>query len=312
MNYAGFALGFLLLAKLFIRHGKGYIAPRWEISSTTSRRGWHRRQRLARILAGLTVAFLIYSLIAALNAAASYDSDTQLFTYRHYLAWLPHSFDARRTWFYFWMYLGLAGFFWAACDWLAGMTLAEERATRGGTELDAARSALRLPARLRSLLWLLCLNGALLGVEAIVQRASGSSKLLFLVQPLVNREGVTQFGPYAYRANAAQFFNLLWPLCLGFWWTLQRLNDRGSRSHHILLLCAAIMAACPVISTSRGGALVAAGILILAVIYLTMSELFARAWRLPEHADALGHDGHAGTFFRAGAGAGLVFRMEFT
>ena len=33
---------------------------------------------------------------------------------------------------------------------------------------------------------------------------------------------ITQFGPYAYRANASQYFNLLWPVCLGFWWTLNR------------------------------------------------------------------------------------------
>ena len=118
---------------------------------------------------------------------------------------------------------------------------------------------------------------------------------------------MTQFGPYAYRANAAQYFNLLWPLCLGFWWTLQRLNDRGSRSHHILLLCAAIMAACPVISTSRGGALVAAGILILAVIYLTMSELFARAWRLPEHRTRWGTTVMLGLFSALALGLGWYF-----
>jgi hypothetical protein len=49
---------------------------------------------------------------------------------------------------------------------------------------------------------LLAINGALLGVEGIVQRLEGSGKLLFLIQPQVNRSE-TQFGPYAYRANAA-------------------------------------------------------------------------------------------------------------
>jgi hypothetical protein len=129
------------------------------------------------------------------------------------------------------------------------------------------------------LLWVLCINGALVGLECIIQRASGSSKLLFLVQPLVNPEGESQFGPYHYRSNAAQYFNLLWPVCLGFWWTLQRAEGLRSKSHHVLLFCAVIMAACPIISTSRGGALVAAGILILAVIVLTATNLFADAGR---------------------------------
>ena len=139
-----------------------------------------------------------------------------------------------------------------------------------------------LPGRLRQLLWLLCINGALLGVECIVQRASGSSKLLFLIQPLVNPEGESQFGPYHYRSNAAQYFNLLWPVCLGFWWTLHsRVQSPKSKvqsrlAHHVLLLCAAIMAACPIISTSREGALVAAGMLVLAVIFLAV---FGRGFR---------------------------------
>jgi O-antigen ligase len=100
------------------------------------------------------------------------------------------------------------------------------------------------------------------------------------VQPRVNPEGITQFGPYAYRANAAQYFNLLWPLCLGFWWTLQRTGGLRAKVHHVLLLCAAVMAACPIISTSRGGAIVSAGILVLAVIFLTVTNLFALTWRL--------------------------------
>jgi O-antigen ligase len=93
------------------------------------------------------------------------------------------------------------------------------------------------------------------------------------VQPLSNPQGEDQFGPYHYRSNAAQYFNLLWPVCLGFWWTLQRIGGRSR--NHVLLLCAAIMAACPIISTSREGALVAVGILVLAVIWLSAANFFA-------------------------------------
>jgi len=125
-----------------------------------------------------------------------------------------------------------------------------------------------LPARLRRLLWVLVINGALLGTEAIVQRAAYSPKLLFLVQPRIHQTADGQFGPYAYRSNAAQYFNLLWPVCLGFWWTLNRgkgagpglksgRHEREGRpKHQVLLVAAAIMAASPIISTSRGGMII--------------------------------------------------------
>ena len=270
MNIAGYALGVLLLVKVFIRGLKGYNALRWENYSSHSATKTRHRHPLARFLtrslAGLTLAVLAFCLVSALNAFYTYNPVTRLFETHHYLKWLPHSLDGHRTWGTFWTYLALAGSFWAVRDWLLGMTLAEERAIRSGN--DSAKPSGQLTGRLRQLLWLLCLNGALLGMESIVQRASGSSKLLFLVQPLVNPEGVTQFGPYAYRGNAADYFNLLWPLCLGFWWTLQRAGGTRFRSHQLLLFCAVIMAACPIISASRGGALVSAGILTVALIYL--------------------------------------------
>jgi O-antigen ligase len=273
MNFAGYALGILLLLKLFIREAKGYAAPRWENYSAHSRPPIFF---LIRVLAGLTLAILAYCLTSALNAGATYNPDTRLFEYHHCVNWLPHSFDSHRTWQIFWMYLGLAVSFWAICDWLSGMTANEER-VRFKMENDAGKSGRHLPARLRWLLWVLCVNGALLGAEAIVQRAAGGNKLLFLVQPSVNSSNGFIFGPYAYRSNAAQYFNLLWPLGLGFWWTLQRGGGLQGGGHHVLLLCAAIMAACPVISSSRGGALVAAGILAVAVIFLIWTNLAAFA-----------------------------------
>ena len=279
MNIAGYALGVLLLIKLFIRGPKGYTALRWENVSLNSATRTRHRNPLARLLvrslAGLTLAVLAFCLVSALNARATYNPDTRLFEYHKCLAWLPQSLDSHRSWFAFWMYLGLAGSFWGVRDWLLGLTSDEERAIRSG-DGDLAGGLLWLaPGRLRQMLWVLCLNGAMLGLEGIVQRASGSSKLLFLVQPLVNPEGVTQFGPYAYRGNAADYFNLLWPVCLGFWWILQRTGGQRFNSHHLLLFSAGIMAACPIVSSSRGGALVAAGILLLAVVYLMASNLFA-------------------------------------
>ena len=277
MNFAGYALGILLLAKLFIRQAKGYPAPRWgnfsARSGTNARHVHPFARRLVRWLAGLTLAVLAFCFISALNARSTYNPDLHLFEYHRCLGWLPNSLDSHRSWFVFWTYLGLAASFWSVRDWLLGLTPAEERAARLATDTDDKKSsALSLPRRWRVLLWLLCFNGAVLGAEAIAQRALGSDKLLFMVQPQVNPEGETQFGPYAYRSNAAQYFNLLWPVCLGFWWTLQRAAPRR-KVHHLLLVCAAVMAACPVISSSRAGALVAAGMFVLAMIYLLVASL---------------------------------------
>ena len=309
MNGAAYVLGGLLLVKLFIRQLKGYPALRWEtFSLSAGPQSSHRnglKRRLTRLLAGLTLGFLAYCLTAALNAAATYHPETRLFEYHAYLRWLPHSFDAHRTWFYLWMYLGLAAAFWAVVDWLYGMTANEERAARNWTEDDPGNHSGRLPARLRWLLWLLCLNGALLGLEGILQRVSGSDKLLFLVQPHVVPSGEFHFGAYAYRSNAAQYFNLLWPVCLGFWWTLQRTADRRSPAHHWLLLAAAIMAACPIISSSRAGALVAAGLLVAGVIYLTTVSLLAPAGPRPWLTPAL-----LGIFLVSAAGLGWYFGWD--
>ncbi len=309
MNLAGFALGILLLTKLFIRGVKDFRPPRWEYFSKRS--GWASRHRdplarlLTRTLAGLTLAVLVYCLTSALNAAATYNPGTRLFEYHHHLNWLPHSLDSRRTWAAFWMYLAFAGSFWGIRDWLLGMTVKEERALHRDDE--NARPSPVLPERLRRLLWLLCLNGAVLGVEAIVQRASGTNKLLFFMETHTNREALDQFGPYAYRSNAGQYFNLLWPLCLGFWWTLHRLGGLRGRVHHLLLLCAAIMAACPIISASRGCALVAVGILILAAAFLTVTNLFARTRRQPNRQARRGTTVILGLFFTLAVALGWYF-----
>ena len=296
MNAAGFALGILLLAKLFIRKVKNYPAPRWEHFPT---------RKFSRALAWLTLAILSYCLASALNAGATYNPDTKIFDYHHCLNWLPHSMDSRRSWFYFWNYSALACSFWAICDWLVGRTPAEERAFRGGTEGEKIFPV--LPARLRQLLWLLCLNGALFGLEGIVQRASGSNKLLFLAQPHVNREGETQFAAYAYRSNAAQYFNLLWPVCLGFWWTLHRLGGSRHKLHHLLLLCAAIMAACPIISGSRGGALVAAGLLLFAMLFFAAMNLFSSTWRQKDRRTRRATAVLLGLFFAVALALGWYF-----
>jgi O-antigen ligase len=306
MNGAGYLLGLMLAGKLAIRWFKGYRPPRWDDRQreegrkqepearnrqpeTRGRRSLvsgRRRTagaRLAAVLAGLTIAILGYCLISAVNARATYDPSAQSFAYRDkFISWMPHSLDSGRSWLAFWSYLGLACSFWAIRDWLLGKSEAEERAEHRRPEPGGDPSGPFLSARLRRLLWVLTVNGGLLGVEGIAQRLEGSGKLLFLVKPRVNPGAVTQFGPYAYRANASQYFNLLWPVCLGFWWILNQSLSSTRKWHHLILACCAIMAACPMISTSRGGALITAGIIVLAAFFLLATYFLLAAHRQPE------------------------------
>jgi hypothetical protein len=223
------------------------------------------------VFIGFTAAILGYCLISALNASATYQPQDLSFVYhQHVIKWLPHSLDGASTWAVFWDYLALACAFLALRDWLPGKSDREQRVEYADS--TGSRLVLRVPDRLRRLLWVMAVNGGLLALEGIVQRLEGSGHLLFILKPRINQAAEAQFGPYAYRGNAAAYFNLLWPVCLGFWWTLQRSREGGSR-HHLLLLCAALMSACPMISSSRAGAVVDLGLLAAGTAFLLLSGL---------------------------------------
>jgi O-antigen ligase len=241
LNIAGYGLGALWLAKCALR--------RWAGSAPAKPPSSQRPQRWNQALGALTTAVLAYVLSSALNARATYSPSEQHFVYHEAVTWLPHSLDAARTWAAFWQYLALAGTFWAARDWLAH---------RGRPWASTPEAG--LPPRLRLLLWVLALNGALLSLEGVLQRLEGSGRLLFLVQPRVNPDAASQFGPWAYRGTAAAYFNLVWPLCLGAWASLGGSADPGKR-RHLLLVCALAMAIAPYVSLSRGGAIVATALL---------------------------------------------------
>ena len=304
MNITCYILGGLLGAKWIIRRLTSFEPSRWgEVRDVEDFRIEDSGQRAVRwltiSLAALTVVILAYSLTGALNARATWYPLENRFDYHDFLPWLPHSYDRAGTWNGFWQYLGLALFFWSARDWLLGKAAKERRRSSGENrtrnedvdpvqrdsrepegpfgvfELAGAphtppastrpRSpALALPTRLRRLLWVLCINGALLALEGTLQRLDGTDKLLWLVVPRFNTTDESQFGPYANRSNGAQYLNLVWPVCLGFWLVLRKASIRtprgeariGQGSYMVLFPCAVIMASAPIISTSRGGALI--------------------------------------------------------
>jgi hypothetical protein len=352
MNYGGYGLGALLAAKWLIRWWSGYRPAQWgqppqvqdqnpsptnaasihgdaapalstltDINPSFSRSKCRGSVYTTRALAVLTILILAYCLTSALNARALFNQENLGFTYRdQYIQWLPHSYDAPSTWFAFWMYLGLAGSFWAARDWLLTKSRSElilessahptpapvpapapapdagappqnavsRRRSRGhlGAVVQPIMDRWYIPDRLRRLLWVLCINTALLSTEAILQKLSGTDKLLWIKQPAINQRNEGQFGPYAYRSNAAQYINLVWPVCLGFWWMLRRRTkallgpgtNMGNSPHVILLPCAGIMAASAIISISRGGALISILQLIGTSLILLMANRRGSWW----------------------------------
>lgn len=267
MNAGSYILGVLLAAKLFIRWSTGYVPPTWERRSSSGR-------PLVRALALITVILVVYCFISACNNRAVYDRSSASLRYEQFIAWLPHSYDSTTSWQASFKYLALGLAFWAARDWFLGKTTYEERLERGHLGDPRGRRASVIPERLRLFLIVLTINGGLLGIECLLQRLDGTSRLLFFEPTHMNREAVAQFGPYAYRSNAAQYFNLLWPLALGVWWSLERAARRGAsgvdifgmRSRHLLLLCVFIMASCPLVATSRVGVVVGLVNLIVAAV----------------------------------------------
>jgi len=252
MNVTAYVLALLSVLSWTIRKLARYEALEWGTPELPARQGmtlW-RRPKVANVALGtITVALLTYCLTSALNARATFRPGELRFEYHVCVAWLPHSYDSTSTWFAFWTYLGLVCVFWSTCDWLSA---------KSGAEIGSQG----FPRRLRRLLWLLSLNGGLLATECIIQRLADSPKLLFLVKPHIHQTAITQFGPYAYRANAAQYLNLLWPLCLGLWFTFNSSQRPKHRHAHLLLVCSALMSAGAIISASRGGALISGSMLL--------------------------------------------------
>ena len=275
MNLAGLTLWGLLA-------GKGLL--RWHAARGQGHRELAKPPLLtaecgeARWLALATALILGYCLLSAWNARATYRPEEWSFDYHSAFLWLPHSYDSEGSWRSLGIWCGIAGFFWALRDWIL---CSPELVLPTSTGRPASSKLLPpLPSRLRLLLWVLSVNGAILGLEAILQRIVGTNKLLWLLETRINKEASDQFGPFAYRANGAQYFNLLWPTTLGFW--LASLRSRRisvpshpatpGTGHHLLLSCAMIMAICPLVSTSRGGAIVMIGSLVLVGVVITLAR----------------------------------------
>lgn len=286
LNVGGYLLAGLLVAKGLIRWRTGYQPPRW----TDGQPRW-----VGGALATLTTLVLLWSLVSALNACAVVEVATlQVMERGRFIPWLPHSFDAPSTWFHFWTALGLAGVFWAARDWITQLTRRERHVRREGgpaagrPELAEAvwerRGPHYLPRRLRRLLWVLCVNGAVLALVGIAGTLRPSEFILGLF-PHPTRQGGF-FGPFWYRNNGAQYLNLLWPVGLALWHAEYlraiesgRFLRRLTNSPVVVLVpCLLLMTAAPFVTTSRGGTLVS-GLVMLACLPVLVVSAWRRGWQ---------------------------------
>ena len=279
MNITAYGLGVLLVSKWIIRWSTDFRpwpseAPKNEISPRQHRLGLILKS--CNLLTAICMLLLLgYILTSAINARASFNLETHEYTYFEGINKnLPHSYDARGTWFLFWQYLGLIILFWSVRDWLSGAR--------------PTRSSISLNPRLKRLLFLFCLNGGALALECILQRiyyGDYQAKLLFLVEPGINSWNIAQFGPFAYRSNAASYLNLVWPLTLGLFIQLGRENlDHGKRRigngpELLLIPCIILAASGPIVSSARGGALVMIGLLILVAVSLMFMKVRSKFLR---------------------------------
>ena len=278
MNITAYALGMLLMTKWITRFATNYNQkPKLEINKLSPKQNLLRliQKNCNIFLAGSMFLLLAYILTSAINARASFNFDTNEYTYFEGVNKnLPHSYDARGTWFLFWQYLGLVILFWSTRDWFAAAKL-----TKHSTSINP---------RLKRLLLLFCFNGGALALECMLQRiyfGDFRGKLLFLIEPNINSSNIAQFGPFAYRSNAAAYLNLIWPIGLGLLIQLGRENLEygkkriGDGPELLLIPCIILAASGPIISSARGGALVMIGLLVLvsvSLIFMNLRSLFLR------------------------------------
>jgi O-antigen ligase len=225
------------------------------------------------VLGTLNLSILAFCFISAVNAKGAFLHEplnptmysTQV-THDNFIPWLPHSYDATATWWIFTEYLGLSLVFWAARDWLLGKTRAEAQSS-----IDEGLTSQFLTARMRRLLWVVCINGGLLALEGTMQKLSGTTKSLWISEPRILKAAIEQFGPWAYRSNGAAYVNLVWPVCLGFWWGLHNAENKrggvrvkfGQGASIALFPCVIVLGSCPFISSSAFLGLIAAMVVIM-------------------------------------------------
>ncbi|MCB1125064.1 MAG: hypothetical protein KDM81_01110 [Verrucomicrobiae bacterium] len=237
-------------------------------------------------VAGLGLALCLWCLVSALNAAGAVDLKREQWTaLGSFISWLPHSYDRPSTWAALFTGLGLLGYFWGTRNWLLAASTSDLKKDEGNTfgRNRKRRLSRTLLPSLHQLLWVLSISGTALVLLAIFQRATGTSRLLWVFPDILGRDGLDHFGPFASRNSAAQYLILLWPLAFGLWLfggrgrsgRLQATTRLGSSPRIVLVFCGLAMLGGAVSTFSRGAW--AVGLLtVLVVCVLTAAKYLPR------------------------------------
>lgn len=284
----GLALGVLVLAKAWVARREDFEPMRWGQAEASEVEAGEEptqpRDRWVSVLLGIQVVFLgmvLASLVlpGSLPAAGVGDEGVQA-------GWrlFPGTYDWKSTVEALGVYLGLVSLFWATRDWLSYRSTADRKELEREREQEretsgaplASGGSLLIPSRFRRLLWLVCLNGVVLGAVGLLQRMMGSARLAGVISLGAGLTPEAVFGPWPDRSHAAHYFNLLWPVCLVAWlWLQERAGRLQTRTlarfdgpQVILLPVAMMLAVVPVVTGSQPAAVVGLGLLLLVVVLL--------------------------------------------
>ena len=211
VNVTGILLGCIQGLRWLDRRSIGTSA----LDEGTEAGGW-----VGWSLAGLGTALCLWCLISAVNAAGVVDLENGGWqALGSPVSWLPHSFHRSATWVAFFSGLGVAGYFWGARNWLLAASSGDVKKDEGNTfgRSRKRRLSRTLLPSLHRLLWVLSVSGTVLVLLSVFQRATGSTRLLWIFPDALGRDASVHFGPFAGRSTAAQYLLLLWPLAFGLW-----------------------------------------------------------------------------------------------
>jgi hypothetical protein len=267
-------IGCLVVGLIFAAVGiLGRLRPSDEASCDFAR----SLRYFALSLFGVNLVFLGYCAVAYLNPRATFSFETQDFSYfEKYNPSLPTTYDRNLTSETLLNFFCLFIFFWAVRAWLAKGWINTLRRGRPNPNVYHNR-------RFRALLWVLSVNAITLALQATLQRLTHSEKLLWMRHSWWKSVDMC-FGPFSYRGNAAEYFNLIWPLAFGFA-ILSFRNRRITNQKRLLdgpelLLIPGLilLGVAPFLSLSRGGAIIAgcgmvAFLLILILEYSHSSKM---------------------------------------
>lgn len=212
-------------------------------------------------LAVVAGAVALYVALSGVNARAVSRRATygMEFDFREVVEWLPHSFDRGRTLDALGQWLAAAALAWVFTAWVRPGLEAERGVTGWG----------RLPGRLRILVWTLAVSSSALAVAGLLQKLSRTQWIFLGLEWMLMGDTWSildaGFATFPYRATAAQYFNLVWPLLFGAWWVEWRgewarrgVRPRiGTNPLDVLPVLTVPVLAAAYASGSRGGMLVA-------------------------------------------------------